>query len=62
MMCLMNTLAASVSGFGVSSSKVLPTTPTGPLYQDQSGDYFFQATDNLDIGIVHLDTYVNLGI
>ena len=60
MMCLMNTLAASVSGFGVSSSKVLPTTPTAPLYQDQPGDYIFQA--NLDIGIVHLDTCVNLGI
>lgn len=54
-------LVASDSGFGVSSSEVLPTTPTGPLYQDQPGDYLFQATDNLDIGIVHLDTCVNLG-
>ena len=54
-------LVASDSGFGVSSSEVLPTTPTAPLYQDQSGDYLFQAADNLDIGIVHLDTCVNLG-
>ena len=53
-------LVASDSGFG--ESKVLPTAPTGPPYQDQSGDYIFHAADNLDIGIVHLDTCVNLGI
>ena len=55
-------LVASDSGFGERSSEVLPATPTGPPYQDQSGDYLFQATDNLDIGIVHLNAHVNLGI